>query len=356
MKPLVKCRLVYNQSAHLDQLYAGFVRLEDAGVIELLVDPQRSRPQNSRVPILHATINDRYKVIYDTLDGLNWIPGTIEENIVFFQTTFHADYYFKRSFTRQLAGVAPLGCKVFPLGLNYHLRPERSLVRPPTEDYLREIVRRNAFASRILRANNDNMGMPSKDYEQYPIPSQNGKILFLTRVWDPDDFDGDLIKADIERLNKVRISVIKTCRKEFGETFCGGLTDDDFTRSHAKSLIAPFSSTNKKSYLELVKSHAVCIATTGLHGSIGWKFAEYVAASRAILSEPLVYEVPGSFRKGQNYLEFTDDDELVAGIRCLLGNRSILMEMMKENYHYYNNYVKADNLILKTLLTVLENS
>jgi hypothetical protein len=89
---------------------------------------------------------------------------------------------------------------------------------------------------------------------------------------------------------------------------------------------APVSLTNKRHYLELVRSHAVCIATTGLHGSTGWKFSEYVAAARGIVTEPLRYEVPGDFKSEQNYLEFTNEDELIAGISDLVRNRRACAE------------------------------
>jgi hypothetical protein len=356
MKPSIRCKLAYKKSPHLQQLYAGFVRLQALGVLELLIHPQAEDRRLAHHPILYVTVNDRFRVVYDALDGLNWIPGTIEENLAFFQATFSADYYFKRSFNQQVAEQAPRGCKALPLGLNYHIRPDRSLATESVKEGLQSIIRRSDFASRILRLKNEEMSLPAEDYEYVPVACKDAKILFLTRVWNPAGFKTDRTKADIEAINESRMSVVRICRKEFGERFCGGLTDDEFTRKCAKSLIAPLSLTNKKRYLELVKSHAVCIATTGLHGSIGWKFSEYVAASRAILTEPLLYEVPGCFRKGQNYLEYRHEDELIAGIDALLRNPTALLRMMQENYRYYNNYLRPQNLVLNTLLRVLEEN
>jgi hypothetical protein len=352
MKPSIKCKLVYNKSPHLQQLYAGFLRLQALGIVDLLFDTEAPDSRLSRLPILHVTVNERFRVVYDELDGFNWIPGTIEENLTFFQTAFKVDYYFKRSFNRQVVDMAPLGCKVLPLGLNYHVRPEHVLGRMSIRDNLQAMVRRNDFASRILRLKNEEIALPAEDYEYFPLPRKDIRILCLTRVWNPDDFDSERTKADIETINNSRISAIKSCQKEFGKIFCGGLSDNEFARNHAKSLIASLSLTNKRSYLELVKLHAICIATTGLHGSIGWKFSEYVAASRAILCEPLIYEAPGGFKKEQNYLEFTNADELITGINMLFRNNSALLGMMQENYRYYNNYLRPQNLVLNTLLKV----
>jgi hypothetical protein len=355
VKPLIKCELVYNNSAHLQQLYAGFAKLKTLGIIDLAVANNARATRESNAPLLFVTVDDKHKVIYDALDGFNWVPGSIEENLTFFQAQFSADYYFKRSFNQRLVNAAPLGCKVRPLGLNYHVRPNNRLIEFSVTDRLREVIRGNDLASKILGMNNDNMALPAEDYEHVPIPGKDIKILFLTRVWNPDEFKSNQTSSYIETINESRVAAVKSCRKEFGSIFCGGLTDDSFSREYEPSLIAPFSFTNKKSYLKLVKEHAICIATIGLHGSIGWKFGEYVAASRAILSDPLVYEVPGNFAKDQNYLEFRSQQELMNGIEFLLHDRLALMEMMRENYCYYNAWLKPENLVLNTLLTILED-
>src|SRR5258707_3446994 len=126
MRPSIRCKLVYKNSPHLQQIYAGFVRLQALGIVELLVEQRAPDPQLGRQPILCVTIDERFKVVYDGLDGLNRITGTIEENLAFFQKTFHADFYFKRSFDGRLTAMPASGCRVLPLGLNYHVRPERA--------------------------------------------------------------------------------------------------------------------------------------------------------------------------------------------------------------------------------------
>jgi hypothetical protein len=108
--------------------------------------------------------------------------------------------------------------------------------------------------------------------------------------------------------------------------------------------------------LNAVKEHSICIATTGLHDSIGWKMAEYVAASRAIVSEPLHFELPGNFEKDVNYLEFEHVDQLVSKLQTLLQSQKTVLQMMESNFRYYNNFLKPENMIFNTLLTVMHNS
>jgi hypothetical protein len=89
-----------------------------------------------------------------------------------------------------------------------------------------------------------------------------------------------------------------------------------------------------------------------LHNSIGWKLGEYVAGARAILTEPLNFSLPGNFSRGSNYYEFENPEQLITQVDELLSNPEQILETMKNNYYYYNNFVKPKNLILNTLITV----
>jgi hypothetical protein len=86
-----------------------------------------------------------------------------------------------------------------------------------------------------------------------------------------------------------------------------------------------------------------------LFNSIGWKLAEYVAFSKAIVSEPLYFEVPGDFKKDKNYLEFTNAGQCVEQTLLLLNDQQKRAEIMENNNRYYNEYLSPDKLIWRTL-------
>jgi hypothetical protein len=193
----------------------------------------------------------------------------------------------------------------------------------------------------------------AEDFEFYPVRYKEDKILFITRLWDPEEAKLEHIKAERGLINDMRIACINACKKEFGKNFTGGLIMNSFTQQHHRSLLMPDELTNKFRYVDSVKRHSICVATTGLHNSIGWKFGEYVAASRAIVSEPLKYELPGGFYKNKNYYEFENPEQLILQINLLLKDKALLHQTMVNNFHYYHNYVKPENLILNTLFTVV---
>jgi hypothetical protein len=341
MKPLFKCEIYFSSSRHLNQIYDGFERLRRMGIVDISlknIDGKETRP------LLKVRVNNKYTVIYDTFDGMNWIDASVEENLNYFQQNIKADFYFKRSYDQKLLEHAPDNCKIHPLGLFVNLKHELEYKK----DFKKTI-------KDIFKKYSKKKPIRSNDLEFYPISWKEDKILFLTRLWDPDEVFLKHLKEERVLLNTNRINAVKACQKEFGKSFIGGLQHNTFTMNTAKDLIMPSSLTKKNTFINTIKESNICISTSGLHDSIGAKFGEYVAASRAIISEPLKYELPGTFQENKNYLVFHNEDEILTQIHSLLNNRDIIVNMMNNNFTYYNNYLRSDKLVLNTLLKVYDN-
>ena len=329
------------------QIYAGFFELEKMGLLDLKL--KRTRPRDPSV--ITAIINKKYKVIYDTDDGLTWIKGGDIANLEHFQKTFtHADFYFKRSFDRRMEQYRPGNCEVLPLGLNYNVHPNKSLLSYAPS--LHEKIKYLAKTNTILKKITNGKFYYARDFEYYPINSGKNRILFLTRVWDPEKAPSEAGRELRIKLNATRTRCIEACKKEYGHRFTGGLFMEYYAKQNYPALAMPGSFTNKSSYLQSVKEHTICIATTGLSNSIGWKFAEYVAASRVIISEPLNFTLPGNFEKEKNYLEFESTEQLLSKIDYLLSHPAVMSEIMRNNFYYYNNFLRPQNLVLNTLIAI----
>lgn len=336
--------LHYFESSHLNQIYEGFARLDKSGICNVRF---KKTIGNAQKPLLLAQINGK-NVIYDTLDGLNWIDGkSLEENIQYFATNnFDIDYYFKRSFTEDLYPYINNRFQYYPLGLNYDIH---SIYSPLSLNKIKEKILRNKITEYFF----GKRYFVAEDFVQAPIINSESKILFLVRLWDPTPYRGSYLYDEWMQLNMKRIAYVKKCREKYGEQFIGGIKQDEFSmKMCSPDLILPETMTRKQRFLEEVKKSNICIATTGLHNSIGWKFAEYVAASRAIVTEPLNYRLPGNIAEESNYLEFIDEESLIKSIDRLLSDRTLLLKMMRCNHNYYLNNMQPDKLILNTLLKI----
>ncbi|TKK65015.1 hypothetical protein FC093_21160 [Ilyomonas limi] len=345
MKPLFDCTIEYLKSPHLQQLYTGFFELQKRGIAQLHFT-QKNKSADATA-ITTVIINNKYKVIYDAIDGLSWIKGTEEENLLYFQKNFKADFYFKRSYSPKMLAYAPEGCTVLPLGFNYNMQPRANLLRfnNSLPEKIKYILKTGNLTKRFFGKS----FFYAKDFEQAPLEAGQDKVLFITRLWNPDEAKSEPSRVHRQSINAMRVACIEMCRKKYGKQFTGGLIKDAFSAKHYPQLLLPDELTCKKGYLNTTKKHAICVATTGLHNSTGWKMAEYVAASKAIVSEPLHFELPGNFEKNTNYLEFTTVDELINKIDYLLQNKTALLQMMQNNHRYYHHYVKPDVLVLNTL-------
>lgn len=93
----------------------------------------------------------------------------------------------------------------------------------------------------------------------------------------------------------------------------------------------------------------IVIGIMGLHESIGWKTAEYVAAGKASVNERLHYEVLGNLKEDVNYLSFDSVEEYIRAVDQLTKNPMEVYQMKSRNIFYYNMYMKPEIMIKRTL-------
>jgi len=82
-----------------------------------------------------------------------------------------------------------------------------------------------------------------------------------------------------------------------------------------------------------------------------WPFAHQ---PEQILSERLVYETPGSFAPGKNYIEFTSPEECLNGAVRLIEDVALRQQLMRSNAAYYRDYLRPDALVRNALKIAIE--
>ena len=140
-----------------------------------------------------------------------------------------------------------------------------------------------------------------------------------------------------------------------GDKFIGGFNSSPYTLEKFPSCVADKALTKRTNFMKMVKKSSICVATIGLHESNGWKLAEYIAASKAIVTEKLHYIVPGNFNNADNYFEFINVDQCVQQVMKLDSDKKLAFDMKKNNYNYYHNFLRADRLIFNTIAIALKN-
>ncbi len=360
----INCKLIVHSAASLplQQLYTGFLLLQQNGTLKLdqvfsktknLINP--TKPQHlrdARNTHLSVILDGKIKLHYDTHDS--W---EIDEEFL-----NEADFYFKRSYCpASLAYLDSQQKKNMPLGLNYPLYPDtwdifglkRNLTLSSGMAKLVEVYRTLNLSSHFLFTPRLRL------MQSFPNYNLNPKVLFMVRAWDPNEYPNSSPDKILQReqINHTRASCIKVLREEYGDDFYGGFSHTKFAVENYRDCLVPNREiSSKRNYIEFQKNYPIAVATTGLHGSTGWKFAEYIAFSKAIVSEKLNYNVPGRLEEEKNYLLFSSPDNCLNQVRRLFSDHHLRNSMMINNALYYLSYLRPDVLVANTILTALSQS
>jgi hypothetical protein len=340
-------------SAASSQIFTGFALLSRAGHVDATV--RRSTANwRGQSTIVAVVLGDGTRLIYDLLDAARIRPDALD----------WSDHYFKRSYAPSIAPEAG-DAKVAPLGFNYPVYASGDWLRKRmvwNATNIRQRGARNAFRasldmsetlSRLARRSAGRAYCAVSAFEALPSTSDPPRVLLLTRTWDPEVVQQDAALAEAwAALNRNRAACIRLLRREFGPNVVSGFAPTpDAIRDYGDCVVDEPRVTRKTFYLELMRRSDVCVATTGLAGSNGWRLGEYIAASRSIVSERLLSQVPGGFTTGTNYSAFVTPEECVEHTVTLVGDRELRLSMMKANHRYYEANLRPDMLVAHSLST-----
>jgi hypothetical protein len=261
------------------------------------------------------------------------------------------NYYFKRSLLidDEINNVLPLN---FNLPLTYKSmlliqKLKLNLLFDKPSRY--EVVR--AFDYYSFFTNSSHSVMDIRNYPKKIIDS-GGKIIFNTRLWNPDNNADPGEKERRILQNDFRINACRIIKKNY-KTASAGLFSDDFSKQQAPDLLLDNKLSNKNYYLNSLKNHNIGIADDGLKDTPGWKIGEYLLSGMAVVTTPLNV-VLNNFIESKNYLKLTDRNsyqEIPDKIETLLKNKKYL-EIAQNNLDWANEFLHPENYINRILSIV----
>lgn len=348
MAPLQLTVHAWSRSNHAAQIYLGLALLESAGETRIEWRPEQ-HPALTGTELRHRDRTVVHGVAVTVVDG----------PLVWFDTRDHAewhrdvaqlvDLYAKRSFVPP----AVLGAagSLVPLGLNMPF----GINRPTVSDLARELQRRRTQRrthGAIHRLAPRDLGARA------PRPDAEPSVVFLARLWDPDDPEvagQHEVQLDRRRINEMRAQCVRQLRAAFGPRCVSGVARSEFALRHfGDVVVADERMTKRARFQRTLDRHPIAVATAGLHGSNGWKLAEYVSTSKAIVAERTDRLIPGGFGPDTNYLEFDDADGCVAAVERLLIDRATRVALMEANWDHWNQWLRPDRLVKRVLARALD--
>lgn len=271
---------VYANTTHIQQVLIGYFLLKQQAMINLksqfeFVDfndmNKDQHIRDAKKYHVQVVLDNTIVVYYDMHDSFEIDREVLNRVDVYFKRSYLSSYF--DTFEKELSS------KVFEWGLNYE-------VFPNTIDF--DNVKRSLFLSKgkekilsFMRAINLPSSLTNaaklKDIEALPMSSDktNRKVVFMVRTWDPFDKKDRTPQKIEERkeINETRALCIRGLKKEFGNSFYGGFAQSEYANKYYPDCVITENGLTKKSrYLDFLKQFSICIASTGLHDSIGWKF------------------------------------------------------------------------------------
>lgn len=323
MKP--KAVIHFNSTiAHCSQIFTGLELLKEDGQIELEYEINYAE-----IPFNKMRVTYRGKeIIFDMAD----------DYFLDYELLDRCDFYVKRML---LKSDFFQNEKLIPFGLNYSVMVPNSFF----EKIWRKDPRLISYSfkykfelSRLLGINDSIYNLHLTNMES--DPKDNGKVIFGTRLWDPQNNEVDWKKQERKKLNNQRIAIIRKLRKAYGEDFLGGVEESELSQIICPDLLISKSESKKTNYLLNLKEGIIGIANYGLEGSIGWKFAEYITHGMAVVTTPIdAYLLHGNLEEGKNYLKFESVEDCIFAVDQLKGNYSYRKEIQKANASYYDQYL-----------------
>ena len=364
-----------SMSAYTSQIYAGLFDLEATGDISLRFSGaprHRIEERNGAYGfadnqhVLHLDLRDsasgqELSLCYDMMDsaGISSMSGLT-----------HCDTYFKRSYLQTFLDSAERPWakenpqytdRIFPYGLNYpcssihqnRLWRRTILFAKATHVWNRVSPRQLAHLALDLTLNRPSNDaayqLDSRALEVSPNAPTLPQVLLQTRLFTSA---GRSDAEQVESFNEYRITVTRLLKAHFGSRFVGGIFPDEQAKRRCPDVLTQLS-TERPDYLQLVRDSRIVVFTRGLADSIGWRLPELLAASKAVVAEPLSYELPIPLVDGKHVTFFSSAVQCVEQVEALLADEHACQGLRHAAHDYYQNNTRPASIIGNSLATAL---
>ena len=263
------------------------------------------------------------------------------DSTLFIDNPAKYSYYFKRS-------LLPFdgNLNIYPLYFqaNYSYKSLRLLPKFGVKQLINEANRIEIVRSLDYFNAFTNSSHNAMDIRKLPtvLNDNCGKIIFHTRLWNPDNHNDSDEKERRILQNEFRIESCRIIKKNFTNAAVG-LFPDALTYKLAPDLLLDVKKTSIKKYFGFLKECDIGIADDGLKDTPGWKIGEYLLFGKAVITTPLNIALD-NFDEHTNYEKLSSRSsylELPEKIDCLLKDKNYLE--MGENKDQYQNLWSSKN-------------
>lgn len=345
-------------SDYTAQVYSGLFELEARGELSLSfrrhTDQRLFAPHTVYLELDTPGLLGTRRLLIDLIDS-----AVLQAP----QALTLVDCYAKRSL-RVTTETVSSDVRFIPYGLHYAARSASMSARRQAELHWRATYRGGQpyglrrkvgvamqAGSRMLRrrsALSVTAPMQIEAFEGARI-AKTPQIFFATRVYGPNEAP---LASDREVANETRVNLVRALRANFGVRYAGGLRPSAHALANYADCVV-VNPDNRLWHHRTGLASLVHVNSAGLHGSTGWKFAEALAQSSCLVSEPSLDRQPGVLRDGEQFLAFNTVDQCVGHCENLLLDSRRAEELRHRGHDYYLRYIRPESLMRECLADAL---
>ncbi|MFQ5470378.1 MAG: glycosyltransferase [Gammaproteobacteria bacterium] len=342
-------------SPWFSQVYAGLYDLQRAGKADISLSTRFKYPQLVDATSLAIEVKEKatdrtLRILVDLNDNRNLSVPSV---------TDWFDVIVKRSFHPPTLEKLPEKArnKIIPYGLNFNCG---SRAMPVMTLFLNhQLVRLKNLGKLNLKKHKfvfqhqlrflfylfkNNLSLHEDDFMGTPGGLTKNRIFFITRLFSRGN--------DLTEFSYNRIELLKKLKKEFGDSFLGGVVRNSLSEKYCpRDLLC--EKVSRREYTTMLRESDIAICTLGVGESNPWKLGEAVAGARCIVTEPLRFKLPNDLEEGVHVKTFVTNDECVQACAELLEQPELVRQMKENTQDYYEQYVRSDRLVERFLVESL---
>ena len=166
--------------------------------------------------------------------------------------------------------------------------------------------------------------------------SKKNYIYSLNTLWNSNEW----INND-DTVNQYRANFINACRSLSMIYFEGGFVYGNVRNDNPKfsSMIVNSPWIPKEEYVKKIKESLLVFNTPAWALCHGWKLGEYLAMGKAIISTPILNELPAPLEHGKHiHIVSGEESEIKDAVELLIQNKEYRNYLETNAYEYYQKY------------------
>ncbi len=178
-----------------------------------------------------------------------------------------------------------------------------------------------------------------EDYSH--VESDKDYIFFDSSLWARN--------RTAEATNEWRADFIRSC-KTLDLQFQGGLiVYKEHPEMEKYRDVIVSEAVSQEEYIKRVKKSAVAFNTPSCHMGHGWKLGEFLAMGKAMVSTPVLNDMPVKLTHGENIHVIEKPEELKDAIERIRNDDAYRIKLEQGALDYYNQYLAPSSVINRLL-------